>query len=298
VLKYDTKVADAFARAVQEIKPDMVHSFALYTSCLPILEVMNDNRNVKWMYSSWGSDLFYKANKPNYDKEVSSTLERVDYLITDCLRDAGIASQMGFKGKHLGVFPGGGGFETRDFKKIRKKNSFVVKGYENELGKAIPVMKALFEISKKIPINVSVFGATQRLLHFIETHKYEEMTLKCYQKLSHAEVIELMEESIFYIGNSISDGVPNTLLEAIYSGCVPIQSNPGNATGEIIEHAGNGYLINEPENEKLIEHLIKDALSSSRNLNYFYENNASIRNRFEREKIKVKVLIMYQYLNS
>ncbi|GAK93166.1 hypothetical protein JCM19298_1885 [Nonlabens ulvanivorans] len=67
VHKYDNLVEDAFAKALQEIQPDLVHSFALYVSCTPILNVMNSHPDVSWIYSSWGgSDLFYYRNEPTY----------------------------------------------------------------------------------------------------------------------------------------------------------------------------------------------------------------------------------------
>ncbi|MEP2970545.1 glycosyltransferase, partial [Nonlabens ulvanivorans] len=153
VHKYDNHVEDAFAKALQEIQPDLVHSFALYTSGLPIIDIMNKHENVKWIYSSWGSDLFNKANKPNYESEVSQVLHRVNYLITDCERDYQIARNMGFTGTYLGAIPGGGGFDIREFNTQRGNASFVVKGYENELGKAIPVIKALFKIAYNYKIS-------------------------------------------------------------------------------------------------------------------------------------------------
>ena len=54
--------------------------------------------------------------------------------------------------------------------------------------------------------------------------------------LSHSDILTIMGKSLLYIGNSISDGMPNTLLEAIVMGAFPIQSNPGKVTEEIIEH--------------------------------------------------------------
>lgn len=294
--KYDTTVEDAFAKAIQEIQPDVVHSFALYTSGLPIIDIMNKHENVKWIYSSWGSDLFNKANKPNYESEVSQVLHRVNYLITDCERDHQIARNMGFTGTYLGAIPGGGGFDIREFNTQRGNASFVVKGYENELGKAIPVVKALFKIAYNYKISISIFGATQSLLQFIEGQQISNLQLELHRDIAHEEVLELMEKSIFYIGNSLSDGMPNTLLEAIYCGCIPIQSNPGNATSELISNTVNGYLIEEPENVDHIEKLILQALNSSRTIEGFYEANKSIRDRFVRERVIEEVLQLYKAL--
>lgn len=65
-----------------------------------------------------------------------------------------------------------------------------------------------------------------------------------------------MGQSIVYIGNNISDGIPNTVLEAMIMGAFPIQSNPGGATAEIIEEGNNGFLIHNPEDIEEIKKLI------------------------------------------
>ncbi|PQJ32186.1 glycosyl transferase family 1 [Nonlabens arenilitoris] len=294
VHKYDTSVTTAFEKSIQEIQPDLVHSFALYTACLPILDAMQEHKAVKWMYSSWGSDLFYRANKPNYENEVTRVLARVNYLITDCERDAIIACKMGYNGVHKGIFPGGGGFIQKEVTLDRNKNTFILKGYENELGKAIPVLKAFQLVAKEQEIQLIVFGATKSLLDFIKANDLTNMSIDVHQEISHAQVLALMESSRFYIGNSISDGIPNSMLEAIFMGCIPIQSNPGNATAEIIKHEFNGFLIQNPLDFLHIRDVILKAIHLQQSYRVFYENNASIRAQFDRVLIQNEVLDIYK----
>ncbi len=88
-----------FEKTIAEVEPDLVHSFALYVSCTPILAVMENYKNLKWIYSSWGSDLFYFQNNPDYLADIKTVLARVNFLITDCKRDFTIAKNYGFKGE-------------------------------------------------------------------------------------------------------------------------------------------------------------------------------------------------------
>jgi hypothetical protein len=53
--------------------------------------------------------------------------------------------------------------------------------------------------------------------------------------ISNSEVLEIMGQSVLHIGNSISDGMPNALLEAMGMGAFPIQSNPGKVSEEVIK---------------------------------------------------------------
>jgi len=151
-LENDT--AKAFEKVVLEVQPDVVHSFALYVSCTPILSVMQRYHNIKWVYSSWGSDLFFFQNIPNYLEDIKKVLPKLNYLFTDCHRDVDLAKKHGFKGTVLGVFPGGGGFnyskDTKDLLPVSKRKNILIKGYQGRSGRSIEVLKALQLISSEL----------------------------------------------------------------------------------------------------------------------------------------------------
>ncbi|WP_405250656.1 glycosyltransferase [Dokdonia sp. Asnod3-C12] len=266
VRRYDHSIEDAFAKALQEIQPDAVHSFALYVSCTPILPVMYQN-NIPWLYSSWGSDLFYYRNEPEYLKDIQAVLPRVNYMFADCARDQNIANELGFTGEHLGVFPGGGGFDLELFEKYKipfqDRKIIAVKGNQNRSGRAIPVLKALDCISLKLEsFEVVVFGVENSEVFKFQESKIPNITV--HGLISHKQLIELLCKSAIYIGNSNSDGMPNTLLEAICAGAFPIQSNPGGATAEIIEDGLNGFLIEDCEDVHHIQELISKAINKQK----------------------------------
>ena len=138
----------AFEKYLNEIKPDVVHSFVLQISCLPILNVMEKHPKIKWMYSSWGSDLYNKKGKPNYESNLKKVLSSIDYLFTDCQRDYSIALKYGFKGEFLGTFPGGGGYSFSQLDKYivkppTERRTILIKGYQGKLGRSIAVLRAI-----------------------------------------------------------------------------------------------------------------------------------------------------------
>ncbi len=107
--------------------------------------------------------------------------------------------------------------------------------------------------------------------------------------------MKLMGESLIYIGNSVSDGMPNTLLEAIVMGAFPIQSNPGGATSEIIIHNKNGLLIQDPKDSVEISELILRALKDKDLREKAIEYNLNnIKPSLERNLVKEKVLKAYK----
>ena len=108
-----------------------------------------------------------------------------------------------------------------------------------------------------------------------------------------------MGKSLIYIGNSISDGMPNTLLESIIMGAFPIQSNPGGATGELIEHQKNGFLIRMPLNVNEIKYLILKAINDKAFLAQAVGYNFKIiKPKLERGYVRQEVLKKYEHVGN
>ena len=100
------------------------------------------------------------------------------------------------------------------------------------------------------------------------------------------------------IGNNISDGVPNTLLEAIICGAFPIQSNPGGASEDYIVHNKNGMLIKNPEDSKEIAKQIKKALINDELLKNAFSINQEIAKKLDHNLIKKEVLEVYKQIEA
>lgn len=294
-LRYDVTIENAFAKAVQDIKPDLVHSFALYISCTPILGVMNRFRTIPWLYSSWGSDLYYFQNIPEYLKDIKAVLPRVTHLMTDCKRDLTIAATYGFTGEHLGVFPGGGGFDLEKMlawiQPIKDRKTLLVKGYQGRSGRAIEVIKALEGLPQDVQhLRVVVFGAVDEVVAYCKDSLLE---IEVHTILEHNQVLQCLGMALIYIGNSNSDGMPNTLLEAMCMGAFPIQSNPGGATEELIKHRKNGLLIEDCNNITEIRSHISTALQNPKMLKEASAHNQSLSASLERSHIRELVLKAY-----
>lgn len=292
-----------FSQLVDEIQPDIVHSFALYVSCTPIYEVMKKHDHIKWVYSSWGSDLFYFQHKQSYLNDIQKVLPRVDYMFSDCFRDYPIAQKYGFKGGFLGVYPGGGGFHLSQLEKYKipfeQRKTILLKGFQGRSGRSIPVLKALKQVSEHISeYNIVVFGTDPEVENYIKKSGLFHLdNFKFFGKIPHEDVLHLMGRSLLYIGNSNSDGMPNTLLESICMGVFPIQSNPGGVTEEVIQNNKNGFLIHDCENIEEISSLIIRSLSDKQFLKQAIAyNTIHIQPRLDYTFVKDKVVSIYNTL--
>lgn len=297
--------AKVFEAYLNDIKPDVVHSFALYLSCTPIIAVMEKYAHLKWIYSSWGSDLYYFQNEVKYLNDIKRVLPRVNYLFTDCQRDYKIAQQYGFNGEFLGVFPGGGGFDLAKLKTykipFKDRKTILIKGFQGRSGRAIPVLKAIEQLQDLLyDFEIVVFGADAEVFDFVansELQNWENFTVL--EKIAHEEVLQLMGKALIYIGNSNSDGIPNTLLEAICMDVFPIQSNPGGATAELIQHGSNGILIENPEDVEGIKQLLLKILKNKELIEEGIKwNNSTIKLSLEYSFIKSEIIKQYSSITQ
>nr|WP_083646110.1 glycosyltransferase family 4 protein [Christiangramia flava] len=292
-------------KRIKEIKPDVIHSFVIYLAAAPVLPVLDKFPDIKWILSTWGSDLFYYSKQEGYLEDIRRVLPKVDYLFTDCKRDHQIAIENGFKGTYLGNFPGGGGYDLQSLesylKEFDERNIILVKGYQGLHGRAIEVLKAFLPLKEKLrEFDIVVFGADEEVFHFVRNSEINTWkNFKVLGKVSHREVMKLMGRARIFIGNSLSDGMPNTLLEAIVMEVFPIQSNPGGATQEIITDGLNGLLINNPEEPKHIRNVLEKVLENEIDIEKAIKfNNENLRPGLDRERIKDEVLKKYKLVEE
>jgi glycosyltransferase involved in cell wall biosynthesis len=302
ILPFLEKTAnEALAVVIENIQPDLVHSFEMQGCSYPILKTMNKYPEIPWLYSCWGNDIYYYKNYKEHYSKIKSVLKRVNFLHTDCERDAKLALEMGFSGEHLGVIPGGAGYDIKKLSMLHlpvgERKIILVKGYEHLFGRGLNVIKALEQIQSEIhEFQVVVFAAHPIVISYVKEKELPFTTIHR-SALQHDEVLELMGKSLVYVGNNISDGMPNTLLEAIVMGAFPIQSNPGGATAEIIEHGKNGLLIEHPEEIIEIKKLILRALTDSSLLNEAYLLNKKIAlERLDYKWNEQKIIGLYEQI--
>ena len=294
------KLAAIVSEKIEEIQPDVVQSFVLFSAAYPILPVMKKNSNIKWIYSAWGNDLNYMQHFPDELFKIKASLPHFDYMFADCTRDKLLAEKYGFKGKYLGTFPTGGGYDlswSEDFiTDYENRRTILIKGYEGMLGRARYIIEAIEALQQELQsYTITIFGSSPELLEILDEKKITTwQNIYVLENVPHNEVKKLMGESFMYIGNCISDGMPNTLLEAIVFGAFPIQSNPGGATEELIQHEQNGLLIEDPENSEEIKSLIERAINDKAFMKSAVSyNNEKVRPLLDRTLIKKQVLEKY-----
>jgi glycosyltransferase involved in cell wall biosynthesis len=298
----ETTINEAFENIILDIQPDIVHSFELHYCSYPILETMKKYSNIKWIYFCWGNDIFRHQVLKNDLNKINSVLKRVNFLITDCKRDFYLAEKYGFKGEFLGVLPGGAGYNIEDvksnFKELTTRKIILIKGYQNEIGRAIFVLKAIKAIIDKLEnFEIYVFSARGEVSNFILSDPELNKKITILNQLTQLELFSYFGKSFMYVGNNISDGMPNTLLESLLLGAYPLQSNPGNATKELIGEKYFGVTIDEPENFNEIAEKILQIINNKDNISHFAGlNHKNAVEDYNYDKIKKLICDLYNSL--
>lgn len=304
IISYKTEVV--FETIIKEIQPDIIHCFEMKLAGLPILSIMKENK-IPFIYSSWGSDMFDYKNLGVTIIDAKSFLRRVDYLITDCKRDFKIAQQLGFVNQFLGVFPGNGGIEIENnfIMPVRDRKTICIKGYDDGVGKALVVIKAIESIQFDPQIDFLIFSADENVVvHLENSDFFKQKKVEIIPRnsfLVNKLLLQKFGSCLLYIGNSISDGMPNSLLEAMGMGAFPIQSNPGNVASEVIKDGTNGYVISHPLNTSITAQLIKSAIDNQESRILAQKSNIDfIAKNYSRNKLQKEIVELYNlvFLNK
>ncbi len=265
----------ALAGVISELKPDLVHAMRLpYEGLFAAAAV----RSVPLLISVWGNDLtLFAARYPWLGNLTDAALQRVDGLHCDCERDRILALKRGFsEHKPIAILPGNGGIDTGFYFPLQREPE-VLRGFE------IPGDKRLVINPRGIRAYVRndiFFKATPLVLRqvpdafFIAPGMQGNKTAERWVKtlgisdsvrllpiLAPKDLARLFAASEVMVSPSSHDGTPNSLIEAIASGCLPVLGRV-DSIREWIIHEQNGLFCDERSPESLAAAIIR-ALSDA-----------------------------------
>ena len=243
------------ARVIRKLQPDLIHSLEMQRCSYLTLagrKLLNGGPLPTWIYSSWGSDIFFFACRPDHQPRIREVLSSCDYFIADCARDVQLAKDFGLRGEVLGVVPANGGFDLARMRKlgsgvpVSSRKVIAVKGYQDETwgGRALNALEALkFCATPLRGFEIVIFSATSEVKQRAEElAKQASLQISVLPPSPNDEIIKLMGRSRIAIGIGLTDGSPVSLLEAMIMGAFPIQADTV-STGEWIRDGENGFLV-------------------------------------------------------
>jgi glycosyltransferase involved in cell wall biosynthesis len=260
---------ERLARLIRTLKPDVIHSFELQTEGYHLLQVaaeLGGSLGAPWIVNTWGSDIFYFQQFPDHLDQIKRLLAACDYLIPDCRRDEALARSLGFRGGVPLILPGSGGYPVRKMRalmapgRISARRLILLKGYQGWAGRALDALKAVEMCADLLGgYEIIVYGASQRIDRAVAQLQVRDgLNIRILPRSPHEEILKLFGRARLAIGVNVTDGVPNSMLEAMTLGAFPIQSDT-ESTAEWITHGENGLLV-EPGNSGQIADAIRQGL--------------------------------------
>jgi glycosyltransferase involved in cell wall biosynthesis len=243
-------------RLLKTIQPDLVHAMRIPYEGIMAAHAVTPQ--MRLLISVWGNDFtLHAAHYPLTRRGTRNTLARANALHTDCQRDLRLAAEWGFDpGTPAIVLPGAGGIQGDVF----------------HPGEASLHWQQQLDIPSGAPVVINPRGLRQYVLNdvFFQAipavlrERPDTVFLCCAMQGSaeaenwinrlgiasnvrllpavpRAEMADIFRLAQISVSPSAHDGTPNTLLEAMASGCFPVAGDI-ESVREWIHDGSNGLL--------------------------------------------------------
>lgn len=299
------EAGERLARLVRRLRPDCIHTLGLQhhgEALLRARSLLGGELPAPWLYSCRGSDIYYYRRFPEQEEVIRGVVGSCDYYMCNCDRDVRLAEEYGLRGEFLGLFQGGGGFPVREMRRgcrtgpPSRRRTIAVKGLETDFGNALVSIEALEKCARALAgYTLRFYQAHPRVREAAQRLGDDTgVAVEIVPRVSFREIWRLFGEARLAIGVSLSDGVPNTLIESMIMGAFPVQTDPGGASSEWIEDGVNGRLVPH-DGPEAIAGAVTEALSDDPLVDAAAERNHQIAfERVDDSKVRPRVLDAYR----
>lgn len=256
--------AERLADLISSLQPELVHALRIpYEGMLAAL-AYDSIAEIRppLMVSVWGNDFSLHAPTTRGMKALTrKTLDVADALHTDCVKDQSLAYGWGFDPKKPAiVLPGGGGIQLETFFAGEGSREMVV---INPRGLRSYVQNDTF--FQAIPIVLAQRPDTRFLCPAMQGQPEAERWV---QKLDVGKAVDLLplqardqmatlyRQAQVVVSPSTHDGTPNTLLEAMACGCIPVAGDI-DSLREWITPGVNGLLVDPTDPTALADGILE-----------------------------------------
>ena len=311
--KHPTSLELALAHVIDKWRPHVVHTMGIDPASYFFKRtrdtVLKDNYSMRWVVQARGGpDLAIKKFDPSHGPLIQDVIKECDHFIADNMQNYAIAQNMGLSTKALnpgvGVVSGMGGLDIDalallDTGKPSERDRIIVwpKAYEINSAKAMPVFEAIIKYWKQLqPCRIEMLWHVQpEVQMWYEKLFPAEIKKKCptFGRLSRQETLERIGKARVLLAPSLSDGIPNTMMESMALGTVPIVS-PLDTITPVVKNEENVLFANNLYPDEIGQALVR-LMNNDKLVDKIAENNkVRILEMADRRKIKPRVLKYYE----
>lgn len=288
---------------ILKFKPNFVHANELQNAgyaAARAYSLLPKKLRPPLVATNYGSELQWYGEKVGHRRKIIRLLSYALAFSAECQRDYDLARQLGFSGLELELIPIAGGAPVMETG-LAPRGSVAVKGYQNRWGQALQVLKELEKHHAQfIHLEFVFFSCNLSVMLACRMAQARgRLRIRFYGKgrLSHSDVLGLLQNSLAYIGFSKSDGISTSMLEAMSCGAIPIQTSTSCAN-EWLDHGQTGYLVSVTNVEEVSRALLEISSGSLDVNRARLANFKLMRNRYDPERIRQVALRNYQTILS
>jgi glycosyltransferase involved in cell wall biosynthesis len=260
-----------FLRLIESLNPDLVHALRIpYEGMLASVTPTE----IPFLVSIWGNDITLHARSSRLMAVLTRrVLRRADGLLADTQRDLRLGRDMGLREATPSlVVPGGGGIQFKEMEAVARsatlpedlpKTHVVVNSRGHRPGslRQDVFFRAIPLILEKVPDAYFVCPplAGDPIAEGWVDHLGIKDRARLWPMLDQAQLWSLMKKSQVFVSPSLHDGTPNSLIEAMACGCIPVVGNI-DSMREWITNGLNGLLV-DASDERMLAIAIVRALN-------------------------------------
>jgi glycosyltransferase involved in cell wall biosynthesis len=296
-----------FLRFIAHSNPDLVHGLRI-----PFEGMLSEYApsGIPLAISIWGNDLtFHARGSRAMGSRTRAVLARADGLLADAHRDIRLGGEWGFfGGKPSLVVPGGGGVDLAEIAAALRlpdpvagmlpaSRPLVVnpRGFRPGSVRNDTFFQAIPRVLKEQPDALFVCAGMQgqkEALDWVEKLGITEST-RLLPFLPQTQLWQLFKRSLVSVSVSQHDGTPNSLLEAMAIGCLPVVGDI-ESTREWVEDGRNGFVVDPGDPEALAGVILKGLGDAGFRKKAAKMNAEIIHERAKRGKVAGLVSVFYQ----
>ena len=286
-------------RFIEQVKPDLVHAMRIPYEGMLAADAAG---LAPLVVSVWGNDFTLHAPATPLMRHYTEwTLKVANALHADCQRDIRLGKQMGFDpNRPTLVTPGNGGIRTDVFypPHLPQTAPLVVnprglRAYirSDTFFAAIPlVLKERPDARFACASMAGVWEAVETVARLGLGSVVELLPAR-----PHAQMAELFRAAQVVVSPATHDGTPNTLLEAMACGCLPVAGDL-DSIREWIKPGENGLLVNPADPQALAAAILRGLNDAALRKRAAEKNAALVAERAEYARNMARVVGFYEKL--
>ncbi len=300
------------AAIVQSWRPDIIHTLGFFDwqgglFYLQVREKYGLQGLGKWVLQlRGGSDIALRRYHPETSRQIWKAFSDCDEIVTDNYANIEYIRELGFGQKisSISPVPGTGGLDVdavKDSSPPSKRDRVILwpKAYESKWSKALPVLDALKLAWDSIkPCKIILTATGSEVEEWLYTFP-EEIRNACdiRERISHGEMMSLMQTARVVLAPSLVDGVPNVLYEAMAGGAFPIVS-PLDTIRLVVQNEINVLFVQNLYPLEIKDAIVR-AMTDDSLIDVAYQCNLDlVINIAARRKIAEKVVAYYRKMSA